>query len=393
MKSNLLAFFGAAMAFGALHCSAPTGDGAQAQSPVIDDDGIELSTIPHNGLHCWAQIERPIPADPVLALGTSITLKTGGAICPQGLDEKVAYRYYVEKVDRNGNIIAPRVSPQGPTEWSLTKSTFDTNNLPGPGRYRIYGFSLPRTMIAAWQANDPVARNTSLRTGNAYTEFVTTSWSTGDYGSCSASCGGGVQTRAVVCKDNNGVTRADSWCASPKPSSSQACNESACAPAQTPNSITLGGFEDFMLVNSSSPGTEMMPGAPNCFFDPMMMMMECFPGPPMPYPVYRVSGSWQDVETSARVDVQITFSSMPSVEGDYVAAGNSMPPPGQAYVVIWREIPGTGSYTYSSVSGNALVKVRFGSDNQLHVLLDDPAFGSGNVITAVKADLAVAPQP
>lgn len=223
----------AAVGFGAVACAAPTEEDDSATVPTPsaarEDSSSEIepaALVPTD--HCVAEIERPIPADLVLPIGTPVTLKTGGPICPLNVSEPLAYRYYVEKVDSSGNIIATRVSPQGPTEWSFTRSSFDTSNLPGAGRYRIYGFSLPRTLIPAWQQNDPTVRSTARRTGNAYTRFVTTSWQTGAFGSCSASCGAGTSSRSVACKDSDGVTRPDSWCSGAKPSTSQACTGSSC---------------------------------------------------------------------------------------------------------------------------------------------------------------------
>lgn len=59
---------------------------------------------------------------------------------------------------------------------------------------------------------------------------TTYTWVTGNYGSCSVStCGGGTQTRNIVCQDNNGSTVADSYCTDPKPAETQSCNTQACA--------------------------------------------------------------------------------------------------------------------------------------------------------------------
>ncbi|MFZ4462135.1 MAG: thrombospondin type-1 domain-containing protein [Patescibacteria group bacterium] len=57
------------------------------------------------------------------------------------------------------------------------------------------------------------------------------SWVTGSYGTCSATCGGGSQTRSVVCKDEQGSAVPDSYCTGPKPSIDQACNTQSCAVA------------------------------------------------------------------------------------------------------------------------------------------------------------------
>ncbi|MDR0651297.1 MAG: hypothetical protein LBG59_08085, partial [Candidatus Peribacteria bacterium] len=56
---------------------------------------------------------------------------------------------------------------------------------------------------------------------------ITYSWSTSNYGSCSASCGGGTQTRTVTCKSSEGTTVADSYCGT-KPAISQSCDTQAC---------------------------------------------------------------------------------------------------------------------------------------------------------------------
>jgi hypothetical protein len=59
-----------------------------------------------------------------------------------------------------------------------------------------------------------------------------TSWVTGTYGDCSSSCGGGTQTRTVVCKktrDGSTTTVSDSSCSGTKPSASQVCNTQACS--------------------------------------------------------------------------------------------------------------------------------------------------------------------
>ncbi|ACL04284.1 Thrombospondin, type 1 repeat protein [Desulfatibacillum aliphaticivorans] len=54
------------------------------------------------------------------------------------------------------------------------------------------------------------------------------SWHIGPWEDCSASCGGGAQTRNVDCRDQDGNIVDDGYCAEIKPSSSQACNEDPC---------------------------------------------------------------------------------------------------------------------------------------------------------------------
>eukprot|EP01006_Ploeotia_vitrea_P034698 TRINITY_DN65790_c14_g1_i2.p1 TRINITY_DN65790_c14_g1~~TRINITY_DN65790_c14_g1_i2.p1 ORF type:complete len:1985 (+),score=893.63 TRINITY_DN65790_c14_g1_i2:504-5957(+) len=57
---------------------------------------------------------------------------------------------------------------------------------------------------------------------------VSYSWDIGNYGACSVECGGGTETRTVVCKSNTGAVAADSSCPQPKPATSQSCNTQAC---------------------------------------------------------------------------------------------------------------------------------------------------------------------
>jgi hypothetical protein len=56
----------------------------------------------------------------------------------------------------------------------------------------------------------------------------TYAWSAGSFGSCSATCGGGTQSRAVSCLRQDGVAVADLNCASPKPATTQSCNTQSC---------------------------------------------------------------------------------------------------------------------------------------------------------------------
>ena len=58
----------------------------------------------------------------------------------------------------------------------------------------------------------------------------TYSWSYGSYGSCSASCGGGTQTRSATCYRSDG-TAVGSGCGTA--TTSQSCNTQACAPTYT----------------------------------------------------------------------------------------------------------------------------------------------------------------
>lgn len=60
-------------------------------------------------------------------------------------------------------------------------------------------------------------------------------WETGAWGTCSAPCGGGTQTRISTCKRSDGFYKADSFCLdySSKPITSQVCNTQACLTVTT----------------------------------------------------------------------------------------------------------------------------------------------------------------
>lgn len=63
------------------------------------------------------------------------------------------------------------------------------------------------------------------------------SWSVGEWGVCSRSCGGGEQTRQVQCVQRTSQTNvdalADSYCAQPTPTRRQTCNTHSCPPVWT----------------------------------------------------------------------------------------------------------------------------------------------------------------
>lgn len=157
-----------------------------------------------------------------MSVGTAMKLRTNPNLnCPVGVTEKLAYRFYAEGP-------GGRISLQGATDWSLSRVVdFPTTDLQ-PGRYKIYAYSMPASMITAWLANDSEARHTSRRTGNTYVELVAAEWTSGSWGACSATCGGGTQARDVKCKNANGTEVDESFCAAVKPVTTDVCNVEAC---------------------------------------------------------------------------------------------------------------------------------------------------------------------
>ncbi len=66
------------------------------------------------------------------------------------------------------------------------------------------------------------------RIGDEPPVSATHGWVVGAYGVCSATCGGGTQSRSVLCVDTDGNVVADSNCTTTKPATSQSCNTQAC---------------------------------------------------------------------------------------------------------------------------------------------------------------------
>lgn len=59
--------------------------------------------------------------------------------------------------------------------------------------------------------------------------LYTYAWEAGSFGACSATCGGGTQTRSAVCKRQDGAAAPDNYCTGVKPATSQVCNTHSCS--------------------------------------------------------------------------------------------------------------------------------------------------------------------
>jgi len=81
-------------------------------------------------------------------------------------------------------------------------------------------------------------QNIYVNVSSVWKPLYTYSYQTGNWGACSADCGGGTQTRTVTCRRRDATnanldvqTVADSFCAAhglTKPAASQACNTHSC---------------------------------------------------------------------------------------------------------------------------------------------------------------------
>lgn len=84
-------------------------------------------------------------------------------------------------------------------------------------------------------------------------------WRVDSFSACSAVCGGGTQTRSVVCVDPGGQSVAESFCPNPKPEVTQSCNIHACSPnsgTPVPGSCTTSDclakrkMDIFLIIDS-----------------------------------------------------------------------------------------------------------------------------------------------
>lgn len=95
-------------------------------------------------------------------------------------------------------------------------------------------------------------------------------WVQGGFGACSATCGGGQQTQSVVCQNSAGQTLADSFCSGTKPAATQACNTQACSVTPVPTTGASCALTDNAHIRACAGGPANQkvygPGSPTATF-------------------------------------------------------------------------------------------------------------------------------
>ena len=317
-----------------------------AQTPSEDTSNVgedlltPLATYPY----CWAQIERIYPSTSTLLVGTPIDFRANPTlVCPPGVSNTVVYRFYI--TGPSGTF-----SPEAPGAWSTTRVVPWSTSALLPGRYRIYLQSLPSSMLAAWEAGDPTAIAAVHTSGNTYTSFVAAQWSTSSWSACSSTCGPGTQTRTVTCVDPNGNVVADSYCTSPMPATTQACEGDICTP-------------DTVVVNGSSQAISSI--------------------------AYSRPG-WWEIDNAASHQTwsyEVDFAAKPMSPAVYATFDDSPSfscGPTQATVWIWNATDEWWTETTS-----APVNVVTGNDGKLHITFEDAALPGTTGTLSVKLDVTV----
>jgi hypothetical protein len=235
------------------NCATSTPSRAGDEEPV----GTQASAVVLPP-RCYGKMLKPTPLELVQPSGQPMTLRVNRT-CLQGaplLDRKI--RIYAKGSSGVQQMLMDWTDWAGGTyrfesPWTAGRR-LDGEVLP-PGRYQIYSYTIHASLLDDWLANDPYARNMSTRSDNTYVEIVDPgSWSSGDWGACSAACGGGTQTRTNTCVDGGSNPIESRLCLAGEPSVSQACNESACVVADNTLAFTLHGVRYSIVLSDRSRG-------------------------------------------------------------------------------------------------------------------------------------------
>ncbi|XP_020490234.1 A disintegrin and metalloproteinase with thrombospondin motifs 16 [Labrus bergylta] len=147
----------------------------------------------------------------------------------QGWNPGVRWEYTLKKADERRNHIKHNYT------WAIIRSQCSLTCAGGQMSTKPACYKDLRVQVNTSFCNPRSRPATGLMPCN--TKPCPSSWSVGEWGVCSRSCGGGAQTRQVQCDQRTSQTNvdalADSHCAQPVPARRQACNTHSCPPVWT----------------------------------------------------------------------------------------------------------------------------------------------------------------
>ncbi|XP_033957655.1 A disintegrin and metalloproteinase with thrombospondin motifs 16 [Pseudochaenichthys georgianus] len=147
----------------------------------------------------------------------------------QGWNPGVRWEYTLKKVDEKRHHIKHNYT------WAIIRSQCSATCAGGQMNTKSACYKDLRVQVNTSYCNQRSRPATGLIPCN--TQPCPASWSVGEWGVCSQSCGGGEQTRQVQCVQRSSQTNVDaltdSHCTQPAPPRGQACNTHSCPPVWT----------------------------------------------------------------------------------------------------------------------------------------------------------------
>ncbi|XP_054638948.1 A disintegrin and metalloproteinase with thrombospondin motifs 16 isoform X1 [Dunckerocampus dactyliophorus] len=144
----------------------------------------------------------------------------------QGLNPGVLWEYTLNKADEGRNQIKHNYT------WAVIRSKCSASCAGGHMNTKPACYKDMRFQVNTSYCNARSRPATGVIPCNI--QPCPASWSVGEWGACSQSCGGGEQTRQVHCVQRSSQTKedttADSHCSQPAPARRQACSTRSCPP-------------------------------------------------------------------------------------------------------------------------------------------------------------------
>ncbi|KAL6108924.1 adamts16 [Pungitius sinensis] len=147
----------------------------------------------------------------------------------QGRNPGVRWEYTLKKADEKKSHVKHNYT------WAIIRSQCSATCAGGQMNTKSACYKDLRVQVNTSYCNPRSRPAIGLMPCN--TQPCPASWSVGEWGGCSRSCGGGEQMRLVQCDQRTGPSGADaladSRCAPPTPARRQACNAHSCPPVWT----------------------------------------------------------------------------------------------------------------------------------------------------------------